>query len=116
VHDEERATTDASERVSWADCPNCGGLMAVRWRDGDPVAVDCAGGCPLRVEQVQLSAVGRDRAGMPGDAEQMASILEDAVLETTEAYGLTDPRVAAALVTDAWADLLREEGGRPYCL
>jgi CheY-like chemotaxis protein len=113
VQDEERATMDASERVSWADCPHCGGLVAVSWRDGDPVAVDCAGGCRLLVEQVQLSAAGRDRAGMPGDVEQMASILEDAVLETTEAYGLTDPRVAAALVADAWADILREEGRSP---
>jgi CheY-like chemotaxis protein len=113
VQDEERATMDASERVSWADCPNCGGLVAVGWRDGDPVAVDCAGGCLLRVEQVQLCAAGRDRAGMPGDAEQMASILEDAVLVTTEAYGFTDLRVAAALVADAWADILREEGRSP---
>jgi CheY-like chemotaxis protein len=113
VQDEERATMDASERVSWADCPNCGGLVAVGWRDGDPVAVDCAGGCLLRVEQVQLSAAGRDRPDMPGDVGQMASILEDAVLETTEAYGLTDPRVAAALVADAWADILREEGRSP---
>jgi hypothetical protein len=38
---------DASERVSWADCPNCGGLVAVGWLDGDPVAVDCAAGCRL---------------------------------------------------------------------
>jgi len=113
VQDEERATMDASERVSWADCPHCGGLVAVGWRDGDPVAVDCAGGCLLGVEQVQLSAAGRDRAGMPGDVEQMASILEDAVLATTEAYGFTDPRVAAALVADAWADILREEGRSP---
>jgi CheY-like chemotaxis protein len=113
VQDEERATMDASERVSWADCPNCGGLVAVGWRAGDPVAVDCAGGCLLRVEQVLLSAAGRDRAGTPGDVEQMASILEDAVLETTESYGLTDPRVAAALVADAWADILREEGRSP---
>ena len=99
---------DASERVSWADCPNCGGLVAVGWLDGDPIAVDCAAGCLLRVEQVQISA-----AGMLGDVEQMAAILEDAVLDTTETYGLTDPRVAAALVADAWADILRKEGRSP---
>jgi CheY-like chemotaxis protein len=104
---------DASGGVSWADCPNCGGLVAVGWLDGDPIAVDCAAGCPLRVEQVQISAASCVRVGMVGDAEQMASILEDAVLETTEAYGLTDPRVAAALVADAWADILTEEGRSP---
>jgi CheY-like chemotaxis protein len=104
---------DASESVSWADCPDCGGLVAVGWLDGDPVAVDCAAGCPLRVEDVRIPATGRVRAGLLGDVEQMASILEDAVLETTEAHGLTDPRVAAALVADAWADILREEGRSP---
>jgi CheY-like chemotaxis protein len=104
---------DASERVSWADCPNCGELMAVGWLDGDPVAVDCAGGCPLRVEQVQIPAASRDRARRLGDAEQMAAIIEGAVLDTTDAYGLTDPRAAAALVADAWAGILREEGRPP---
>jgi CheY-like chemotaxis protein len=104
---------DASERVSWADCPICGGLVAVGWLGGEPVAVDCVGGCLLRVGQVQISAAGRDRAGMLGVGEQMAAILEDAVLDTTEAYGLADPRVAAALVADAWADILREEGRPP---
>jgi CheY-like chemotaxis protein len=103
---------DPSERVSWADCPDCGGLVAVGWVNGDPIAVYCAEGCPLRVEDV-VSTVGRDRAGMPGDVEQMAAILECAVLDTTEAYGLTDPRVAAELVADAWADILRQEGRPP---
>jgi CheY-like chemotaxis protein len=98
---------DASERVSWADCPNCGELVAVSWRDGDPIAVDCAGGCLLCVEQVHISA------GMLGDVGQMAAMLEDAVLDTTAAYGLTDVRVAAALVADAWADILRAEGWSP---
>jgi len=101
---------DAREQISWMDCPTCGGLVAVSWRDGDPIAVDCAAGCLLRVDRVPLLAGGRHRAGRPDDAEQMASILEDAVLETTEAYGLSDPRVAAALVADAWVDILREEG------
>jgi CheY-like chemotaxis protein len=104
---------DASERVSWADCPICGGLVAVGWLDRDPIAVDCAGGCLLRVEQVQISAASRDRAGMLGDVEQMAAILEDALLDTAEAYGLTDPRVAAALVADAWVDILGREGRPP---
>jgi len=101
---------DASERITWADCPTCGGLLAVSWRGRDPVGVDCAAGCLLRVDQVRLPVAGRDGAGPPGDVEQMASILEDAVLETTEAYGLSDVRVAAGLVADAWADVLREEG------
>jgi CheY-like chemotaxis protein len=104
---------DASERVSWADCPNCGGLAAVCWLDGEPVAVDCAGGCPLRVQHVQIPAARRDRAPMLGDAEQIAATIEGAVVDTTEAYGLTDPRVAAALVADAWAGILREEGRPP---
>jgi CheY-like chemotaxis protein len=105
---------DASERISWEDCPNCGGLAAVGWRDGNPIAVDCAGDCQLRVEDVQISAARRVSAGvLDGDVEQMASILEKVVLETTEAYGLTDPRVAAALVADAWADLLDQEGRSP---
>lgn len=104
---------DAGERVSWADCPNCGGLVAVGWLDGDPIAVDCVGGCLLHVEQVQARAASRDRASMFGVVDQVAAILEDAVLDTTAAYGLTDPRVAAALVADAWADILREEGRSP---
>ncbi|CCH87798.1 Signal transduction response regulator, receiver domain [Modestobacter italicus] len=101
---------DASERVSWADCPNCGGLVAVSWRDGDAIAVDCVGGCRLRLERGRISAVIRDPAGVLGDAEQMASLLEDAVVEASEAYGLSDFRVAAGLVADTWADILREEG------
>jgi CheY-like chemotaxis protein len=105
---------DASERISWADCPDCGGVAAVGWRDGNPVAVDCAGGCQPRVEDVQISAASRVSASvLDGDVEQMASILEEAVLQTMEAYGLTDPRVAAALVADAWADILGEEGRSP---
>jgi CheY-like chemotaxis protein len=104
---------DASERVSWAECPNCGGLVAVSWLGGDAIAVDCAGGCLLRVEQVQIVAASRDPAGMLGDVEQLTSILEDAVVDTSEAYGLSDFRVAAGLVADAWADILREEGWSP---
>jgi CheY-like chemotaxis protein len=50
---------------------------------------------------------------MLGDVEQMAAVLESAVLDTTEAFGLTDPRVAAALVADAWAGILRAEGRPP---
>src|SRR4051794_10863071 len=101
---------DPSERVSWSDCPNCGGLVAVGWRDGDPIAIDCAGGCLLSVEEVEISAASPDPAGLLGDGEQMASILEDAVVEASETYGLGDFRVAAAFVADAWADILREEG------
>jgi len=104
---------DADERVSWADCPHCGGLVAVGWMYGDPISVDCAAGCPLCVDQVQISAVSHDRADRLGDVEQMAAILERAVLDTKETYGLTDPRVAAALVADAWADILREDGRPP---
>jgi CheY-like chemotaxis protein len=81
--------------------------------DGTPIAVDCAGGCLLRVEEVQISGVSRDRAGMLGDVEQMAAILERAILDTTESYGFTDPRVAAALVADVWAGILRGEGRPP---
>ncbi|MGY1694690.1 response regulator transcription factor [Geodermatophilus sp. SYSU D00814] len=81
--------------------------MAVGWLDGEPVAVDCAGGCLLRVDQVQISA-----PDTPDDVEQMA-LLEDAVLDTAAAYGLADPRVAAALVAGAWADILGEEGRSP---
>jgi CheY-like chemotaxis protein len=106
---------DASERVSWAKCPNCGDLVAVGWRDGNPVAADCVGGCLLRLEDVQISAASRVSAGVlgGGDVEQMATVLESAVLDTMEAYGVTDPRVAAALVADAWVDILRGEGRSP---
>jgi CheY-like chemotaxis protein len=104
---------DASERVSWADCPKCGGLVAVGWLDGNPVGVDCVGGCLLRVEQVHISSGDRDRARMLHDVEQMAAVLEDAVLDTMEALGLTDPRVAAARVAGSWADILRKEGRSP---
>jgi CheY-like chemotaxis protein len=104
---------DASELISWADCPNCGGLVAVGWWEEEPIAADCAGGCLVRVDQVQVSAASRVRAGVFGDVQQMADILEEAVLDTTEGHGLTDPRVAAALVADAWADILRDEGRSP---
>lgn len=111
----ERATMDASERVSWAHCPNCGSPVAVVWRDRDPVAVDCAGGCPLRLEDLRISAANRVRAGMldGGDVEQMAAVLEGAVLDTMETYGVTDPSVAAALVADAWVDILGRERRSP---
>ena len=33
------------ERLTWETCPRCGRCAAVGWRDGDPVAVDCPGGC-----------------------------------------------------------------------
>jgi CheY-like chemotaxis protein len=87
--------------------------VAVGWLDGDPVTVDCVGGCLLHVEQVHMSAADRDRARMLHDAEQMAAVLEDAVLDTMEALGLTDPRLAAARVAEAWADILRAEGRSP---
>jgi len=104
---------DEVQRVSWADCPNCGSLVAVGWLGGEPIAVDCAAGCPLRVEDVRIPAAGRNRAGMLGDVEQMSAIFEDVVLDTAKAHGLTDPRVAAALVAAAWADILDEEGWSP---
>jgi hypothetical protein len=101
---------DASEWVSWAYCPDCGGLVAVGWLDGEPVAVDCVGGCPLRVDQVLSPADRRDGGVMLGEVRQMADHLEEAVLNTMAAYGFSDPRVAATLVADAWADILRGEG------
>jgi CheY-like chemotaxis protein len=104
---------DESERVSWAECPNCGGLVAVSWLDGDAIAVDCVGGCLLRVDDGQISAVSREPGGTLGDVEQMASLLEDAVVEASETYGLSDFRVAAGLVADTWADILHEEGRSP---
>ena len=104
---------NAGEWVSWADCPDCGGLVAVGWLDGDPVAVDCAAGCPLRLEDVRIPANGRDRAGMLGDVAQMSAILKELVLDTAQAFGLADPRVAAALAAAAWADILDEEGWSP---
>ena len=100
---------DASEWVSWADCPNCGGLAAVSWLNGNPIAADCAAGCLVRLEDVEITAAFGVRAGTVSDVEQLASILENAVLETTEAYGLSDPRLAAAMVADAWADILAVE-------
>jgi CheY-like chemotaxis protein len=106
---------DASEWVSWAYCPDCGGLVAVGWLDGEPVAVDCVGGCPLRIDQVLSPADRRDGAVMLGEVEQMADHLEEAVLDTMAAHGLGDPRVAATLVADTWADILRGEG-RPLQL
>jgi CheY-like chemotaxis protein len=107
---------DASEGVSWAKCPDCGDLVAVGWRDGHPVAADCVGGCLLRLEDVQISAASRVSAGVlgGGDVEEMAAVLEGAVLDTMEAHGFTDPRVAAALVADAWVDILGREGRPPW--
>jgi CheY-like chemotaxis protein len=104
---------DASERVSWAECPTCGGLVAVSWLDGDAITAECVAGCLLSMDEGQISEAGRDPAGMHGDVQEMASILEDAILEALEGYGLSDFREAAGLVADTWADVLREEGRSP---
>jgi hypothetical protein len=45
--------------------------------------------------------------------EVLVALFEQAILDTAATYGLADPRKAASLVADAWADVLREEGRAP---
>jgi hypothetical protein len=60
-----------SERVTWEDCPRCGGPAAVGWAAAAegvarsarelPVEFDCAGGCRLTPAELRLLGRHRDR-------------------------------------------------------
>jgi hypothetical protein len=52
---------EASERVTWEQCPVCQRPAAVGWLNAQPVEFDCAAGCCLSVEQVQVFAARRGR-------------------------------------------------------
>jgi hypothetical protein len=54
-------TMEASERVTWEDCPNCQRAAAVGWVSGRPVEFDCPRGCCLSAEQVQAFDARRGR-------------------------------------------------------
>ncbi|MGY1733535.1 hypothetical protein ACI798_18660 [Geodermatophilus sp. SYSU D01045] len=54
---------EASERVTWEDCPNCRRPAAVGWVDGRAVEFDCPGGC--RPSETQLEAFAARRARPP---------------------------------------------------
>src|SRR4051794_16928856 len=102
---------DASDRVSFGTCPSCGGPASVESLDADLVAVDCLNGCPLRT--VQTPAVGAGRGRDTIAREGLVALFEQVILDTAATFGFTDPRKAAVLVADAWADVLREEGRSP---
>ncbi len=58
---------EASERVTWEDCPGCRRAAAVGWVDGRPVEFDCPRGCRLSEEQVQVfAATGHGRPPAAG--------------------------------------------------
>ncbi|WP_029432760.1 hypothetical protein [Blastococcus sp. URHD0036] len=52
---------DASERVTWEDCPTCRRPAAVGWVGGQPTEFDCPGGCRLSVAQIDVFAARRAR-------------------------------------------------------
>jgi hypothetical protein len=52
---------EASERVTWEDCPVCQRVAAVGWVNARPVEFDCPGGCSLDPEQVGAFAARRGR-------------------------------------------------------
>jgi hypothetical protein len=52
---------EASERVTWEDCPNCRRAAAVGWLNGQPIEFDCPAGCGLSEAQVQTFAGRRGR-------------------------------------------------------
>jgi hypothetical protein len=56
---------EATERVTWEDCPNCRRPAAVGWLRGRPTGFDCPHGCRLSSGQVEVltAAVGRPPAG-----------------------------------------------------
>jgi hypothetical protein len=93
---------DASDRISFEDCPTCGGPAIWAWLDADPTEISCLDGCGLAV-----------RPGQTPTFVVLVVLFEQAILDTAATYGLTDPRKAASLVADAWADVLREEGRPP---
>jgi hypothetical protein len=59
---------EASERVTWEDCPCCRRAAAVGWVDGRPVEFDCPRGCHLSAEQVQAFAAGPGLPTVEGQA------------------------------------------------
>ena len=52
---------EASERVTWENCPTCQRAAAVGWVDERPMEFDCPGGCRLSPAQVDLFAARRGR-------------------------------------------------------
>ncbi len=52
---------EASERVTWEDCPTCRRAAAVGWVNGRPAEFDCPRGCRLTAEQVQAFDARRGR-------------------------------------------------------
>ena len=67
---------EASERVTWEDCPNCRRAAAVGWVNGRPVEFDCPRGCCLSAEQVQAfdARHGRRPVELPADRPRPAKI------------------------------------------
>jgi hypothetical protein len=47
---------EASERVTWEDCPSCQRPAAVGWVNGQAVEFDCPGGCSVTLAQLQTVA------------------------------------------------------------
>lgn len=56
---------EATERVTWEDCPTCRRSAAVAWRSGRPTGFDCPHGCRLSDGQADVltASVGRPPVG-----------------------------------------------------
>ena len=100
---------DESDRLSFEECPSCGGPATLGWLDRDLIEIECLDRCPPRVAQTPTLLADRD-LDPTARVEVLADLFEQAILDTAATYGLADPRKAASLVADAWADVLREEG------
>jgi hypothetical protein len=106
---------DASDRVSFEDCPTCRRPPTWAWLDADLNELDCLDCCErfaLRPAQTPVFVGSRDGDAIAG-VEVLVALFEQAILDTAATYGLADPREAASLVADAWTDVLHAEGRSP---
>jgi hypothetical protein len=106
---------DGSGRIGFEDCPTCGRPATFGWTEADLSEINCLDGCHLALRP----ASQRPTFGVSHDCDAIArvevldALFEQAIVDTAATYGLADPRQAASLVADAWADVLREEGRSP---
>jgi hypothetical protein len=100
---------DANDRVGFENCPSCGGATTVGSLEPDLREIECPNGCTPPIGQTPASAADRILDAISG-VEVLMVHLEQAILDTAATFALTDPRAAAELVADAYAEVLLEEG------
>jgi hypothetical protein len=100
---------DASDPVSFEACPSCGGAATVDWLEWDLRAIDCHNGCAPRLAQTPAFTASHDLDAI-SRAAVVIGLFKQAILDTAATFDLADPREAAALVADAYAEVLQAEG------